>query len=100
VTELKRSRLWPNVPAVAEKYPGFEVRAFIGLCAPRGTPAQAVAFMNRAIAQALQQAAVRAPLEKSGVTFRAMSVEQYRTFLSSETQRWKDQVTRAGIQPQ
>jgi tripartite-type tricarboxylate transporter receptor subunit TctC len=100
VTELKRSGLWPNVPAVAEKYPGFTVRAFIGLCAPRGTPQEAVAYMNRAIRDALAQASVRAPLVKSGVNFSPMSPEQYRAFLVSETQRWKDQAARAGIEPQ
>jgi tripartite-type tricarboxylate transporter receptor subunit TctC len=100
VTELKRSSLWPNVPAVAEKYPGFTVRAFIGLCAPRGTPKEAVAYMNRAVRDALAQASVRAPLEKSGVNFSPMSPEQYRAFLTSETQRWRDQAVRAAIEPQ
>jgi tripartite-type tricarboxylate transporter receptor subunit TctC len=100
VTELKRSSLWPNVPAVAEKFPGFTVRAFIGLCAPHGTPKEALAYMNRAISDALAQRSVRAPLEKSGVSFSPMSPDQYRAFLLSETQRWRDQAARAGIQPQ
>jgi tripartite-type tricarboxylate transporter receptor subunit TctC len=100
VTEAKRSRLWPQVPAVAEKFPGFEVRAFIGMCAPRGTPRAALDFMNRAIADALRQPSVRAPLEKSGVEFTPLGREQYRQFLAAETQRWKDYTARAGIEPQ
>jgi tripartite-type tricarboxylate transporter receptor subunit TctC len=100
VTEQKRSRLWPNVPAIAEKYLGFEVRAFIGMCAPRGTPREAVAYMNGAIRNALGQAAVRAPLEKSGVNFSAMTPEQYQAFLVAETKRWADHAARAGTEPQ
>ncbi len=100
VTELKRSRLWPNVPAVAEKYPGFEVRAFIGMCAPRGAPREAVVWMNGAIRDALAQASVRGTLEKSGASFSPMTLEQYKAFLVTETQRWKEHAARAGIEPQ
>jgi tripartite-type tricarboxylate transporter receptor subunit TctC len=100
VTEAKRSRLWPHIPAVAEKFPGFEVLAFIGMCAPRGTPRETLNFMNRAIADALREPAVRAPLEKSGVVFMPLTREQYRKFLVGETQRWRDYAARAGIEPQ
>jgi tripartite-type tricarboxylate transporter receptor subunit TctC len=100
VTDPKRSRLWPSVPAMAEKYPGFELRAFIGLCAPRGTPRDAVAFMNRMIAEAVRQPSVRGTLEKSGVNFSPMTPDQYRGFLVTETQRWKEHAAQAGIEPQ
>jgi tripartite-type tricarboxylate transporter receptor subunit TctC len=100
VTDPKRSRLWPDVPALAEKFPGFELRAFSAMCAPKGTPKEAVAFMNRMIAEAVQDPALRGTLDKSGVTFMPMSPDQYRGFLVSETQRWKDYAAKAGVQPQ
>jgi tripartite-type tricarboxylate transporter receptor subunit TctC len=100
VTDPKRSPLWPKVPAMAEKFPGFELRAFSGMCAPKGTPKEAIAFMSRLMAEAVKEPAVRGTLDKSGVNFMPMSPDQYRQFLVTETQRWKDYAAKAGIQPQ
>lgn len=100
VTDPKRSRLWPNVPAMAEKYRGFELRAFIGLCAPKGTPREAITFMNAMIAEAVKQPSVRSTLDRSGVNFNPMAPDQYREFLLTETRRWKEHAARAGIEPQ
>jgi tripartite-type tricarboxylate transporter receptor subunit TctC len=42
VTGKARSAELPNVPAIAETYPGFESRIWLGLFAPAGTPPQIV----------------------------------------------------------
>ena len=38
VTTATRYKLWPNVPAIAETYPGFDITFHLGLAAPAGTP--------------------------------------------------------------
>jgi tripartite-type tricarboxylate transporter receptor subunit TctC len=38
VTTLKRSNLLPNLPAINEVYPGYEVNSWYGMLAPAGTP--------------------------------------------------------------
>ena len=54
VTTPQRSPLLPDVPALAETFPGFEVDTWWGLIAPAGTPREVVARLNAAYVQALQ----------------------------------------------
>jgi tripartite-type tricarboxylate transporter receptor subunit TctC len=53
VTTAKRSPLLPDVPAMAETLPGFEIDTWWGLIAPAGTPAPVVARLNSAFMAAL-----------------------------------------------
>ncbi len=46
VTGLKRNAAFPEVPAMAETLPGFNVNAWLGLFAPGGTPAQMGAYLK------------------------------------------------------
>lgn len=54
VTTPGRSPLLPDVPAIAETFPGFEVDTWWGLIAPAGTPREIVGRLNEAYVQALQ----------------------------------------------
>ncbi|MFZ4652161.1 MAG: Bug family tripartite tricarboxylate transporter substrate binding protein [Rubrivivax sp.] len=54
VTTPQRSPLLPDVPAIAETFPGFEIDTWWGLIAPAGTPREVVARLNAAYVQALQ----------------------------------------------
>lgn len=54
VTTPRRSPLLPDVPALAEIYPGFEIDTWWGLVAPAGTPADVVARLNAGFVAALQ----------------------------------------------
>lgn len=54
VTTAQRSPLLPDVPAIAEVFPGFEIDTWWGLIAPAGTPPEVVARLNRAFVAALE----------------------------------------------
>jgi tripartite-type tricarboxylate transporter receptor subunit TctC len=54
VTTAQRSPLLPEVPAIAESYPGFEIDTWWGLTAPAGTPAEVVARLNAVFGEALR----------------------------------------------
>ena len=43
----------PDVPTVAETVPGYEASAWFGMGAPKGTPPEVIAKLNRAINAAL-----------------------------------------------
>ena len=100
VTESQRSRLWPDVPTVAETYPGYELHGFVAMVAPRGTPREIVLKINQAIRDALADPAFKDQVMKLGVTPRPMTSEDYRTFLLAETARWKQYVETAKLEPQ
>jgi tripartite-type tricarboxylate transporter receptor subunit TctC len=59
VTTAQRSSVLPEVPALAETLPGFEVDTWWGLVAPAGTPADTVARLNAAFVTALNSADVK-----------------------------------------
>ena len=53
VTSEKRSKLAPEVPAIAEELPGYELIAWFALVAPAGTPPEIVARLHQLTAASL-----------------------------------------------
>src|SRR3954464_10756547 len=66
VTSLRRSAAFPDLPAVSETIPGFEVVAWFALFAPTGTPAPIVARLNAEADRALKTAEVREKIAQAG----------------------------------
>jgi tripartite-type tricarboxylate transporter receptor subunit TctC len=53
VSGAARSKSMPDIPTVAEYYPGFDNTIWIGLFAPRGTPESIVQRLRRDVAKVL-----------------------------------------------
>src|SRR5689334_1745775 len=66
VSSAKRFSLLPELPAVAETVPGFQVDSWYGFLAPARTPAAIVQKLHAEIAAALKDSEVRARLEANG----------------------------------
>ncbi|HEY4165966.1 MAG TPA: tripartite tricarboxylate transporter substrate-binding protein [Reyranella sp.] len=60
VTSATRSETMPDVPALAEAVPGYEVASWYGIGAPRATPAAVVDRLNKEIGDALANLAMKA----------------------------------------
>jgi len=100
VTESSRLARWPNVPAMAEYYPGYEVQVFMSLSAPAGTPKTIITKLNQAMRDAEAVPAYKEKLEGLGVRFQPVSPEEYRVFLLKEIDRWGQYVKAANLEPQ
>ncbi len=100
VTGPKRYKPWPQVPAVAETYPGYEIGFHLGLAAPAGTPAPVVQRLHGWLQQSLQDPAFRQRLDDLGMEALPMSREDYIAYSAREITRWADHVKAAGIEPQ
>ena len=100
VTSPDRLPNLPDVPAVAETLPGFEMEGWIGLTAPAGTPAPIIARVNALIREGAADPTMRDALEKAGMRVRAMSVEEFTAFLKADRARWQEWVRIARIEPQ
>jgi tripartite-type tricarboxylate transporter receptor subunit TctC len=77
VSSLRRSPLFPNVPAIAETVPGHDVTSWIGLAAPANLP---TAIRNKVIAAsnaALRAPAMRQALEEQSFTVVTSSPEDF-----------------------
>jgi tripartite-type tricarboxylate transporter receptor subunit TctC len=62
-----RSALFPNLPAVAEFYPGFDATIWLGLFAPVSTPQHVVATLRNAVTEVLAMAGVQKRLRSAGM---------------------------------
>jgi tripartite-type tricarboxylate transporter receptor subunit TctC len=100
VTGATRFKPWPNVPAIGETYPGYELGFFLGLAAPAGTPPDVVRKLDGAIASALKDEAFLARLAQLGLEPSKVSKAEYPRFIQSEITRWAQVIKDAGIKPE
>jgi tripartite-type tricarboxylate transporter receptor subunit TctC len=96
VTSPARNPLFPNVPTVAETFPGFEATAWAGISAPRGTPSAIVEALNAAAVKALQ-GPLKGKFEATGATVVGSSSAQFTSFVRRETETWATVINKAGI---
>jgi tripartite-type tricarboxylate transporter receptor subunit TctC len=98
VTSLKRSRLLPHVPTVAESgLPGFEVAQRSTLLAPAGTPRPIVERLNKELNAVLATDEVRKRLEIEGAEPIPGAPEEYAADIDREEARWSKLVTALGL---
>jgi tripartite-type tricarboxylate transporter receptor subunit TctC len=76
------------------------VRTWLGLAAPKGTPAPVVARLNAAVRSGLAESQVDERLRKVGMDVRASSPEEMRAMVASQIARWKKVVADARIPQQ
>jgi tripartite-type tricarboxylate transporter receptor subunit TctC len=100
VTSQKRSALAPDVPAIAEELPGYELIAWFALVAPAGTPAPVVARLHEVTVKALAKPEVTARFGTLGTDVAPMNPEQLGAFIRSEIAKWAKMAKEAGIQPE
>ncbi len=96
VTTPSRSSRLPNVPAIGEVLPGYEVVLWNGVFAPTGTSPEIVNKLNAAIRQVLQDPSVRKTLADQGSTPVGNSPEEFRKILTSEIDKWGKLVRLSG----
>lgn len=96
VTSAKRSPILPDVPAVAETFPGFDAVTWFGVLAPAGTPAPVVARVNEAINAALRSPDVRAKIAQDGGDVVGGTPEEFAKLLRSDIATWGTVVRESG----
>jgi tripartite-type tricarboxylate transporter receptor subunit TctC len=100
VTSAKRSSLAPDVPAIAEELPGYELTAWFALVAPAGTPAPVVARAHQVVATSLAKPEVKARFDALGTDIAPLNPEQLGAFIKSEIVKFGRLAKEAGIQPE
>jgi tripartite-type tricarboxylate transporter receptor subunit TctC len=84
VTTQARSPRYPNIPAIAEFIPGYEIRIWTGLVAPRGTPAEAVARISTAMKTILAEPDTRRKLAELGAVPMSATPDEFSAFIRKE----------------
>ena len=96
ITTSKRSPLLPDVPAIGEVLPGYEVALWNGVLAPTKTPAGIVNKLNDAIVKVLNQPEIKARLAEQGSEPVGNSPAEFKQFIAAEVEKWKSLVRISG----
>ena len=97
VCTLKRSDALPDVPTVADSVPGFEASSWFGVAAPKATPSDIVATLNREINAGLADATIASRLGDMGGMLLTGSPADYAKLIADETAKWGKVIRDAGI---
>ena len=100
VTSAKRTTLAPDVPAIAEELPGYELIAWFALVAPAGTPAATVNQLHGRVVGALAKPEVASRFATLGTDVAPLNPRELGAFIESEIAKWARMVKAAGIEPQ
>jgi len=97
ITTAKRSASLPDVPTVGESIPGFEVSTWQGIGAPKNTPAEIVATLNKEINAALADGTIKARLAELGSEPMPMTIAEFEKRIVDETAKWAKVIREAKI---
>jgi tripartite-type tricarboxylate transporter receptor subunit TctC len=84
-----RSTTLPDVPTVAEAgVPGYEATIWLGLMAPKGTPAAVVNRLNAEVGKVTSDPEVRRAWSAQGTTAMTMTVDEFAKYLNDDIAKW------------
>jgi tripartite-type tricarboxylate transporter receptor subunit TctC len=98
VTTPERSFALPDVPALAETFPGFDVSLWNGILVPAGTPAERVDILEGAIHKAIASERMQRVLRDQGSVPAPNTPEDMRKLLASEKEKWAEIVRISGAE--
>lgn len=84
ISTLKRSPFFPEIPAVAETVPGFELNSWYGYMAPAGTSKAIINKMQQEVAAAIKKPDVLEWMKSSGLDPVGSTPEEYGAFIRAE----------------
>jgi tripartite-type tricarboxylate transporter receptor subunit TctC len=97
VTSAKRLEVLPDVPAMNEFVPGYEGSGWLGVGAPRGTPAEVIDKLNKEINAVIADPAMTARLVDLGTEPDLMTPAQFGKLIADATEKWAKVIKFANI---
>jgi len=84
----ERSPHFPDLPTIADFYPGFETISWIGAIAPAGTPRPIIDKLNATLVSVLADPEVKKRFEAQTADIVASTPEQFGELIKSESAKW------------
>src|SRR5271168_552101 len=98
ITSIKRSRLAPDLPTMAESgFPGFEAVPWFGLLAPSGTPNDVLDQLHGQTVKALAMPELRKKFDDLGLEPVGNTPAEFTAIIKKETPEWAKVIKDAGI---
>ena len=95
-TGAKRAEALPELPALAERLPGYEAYVWLGLLAPKGTPQPIVERLHRELATVMAMPEVKAYYSGHNLEIVASTPAAFGTFFRAERDRWARVIAETG----
>jgi tripartite-type tricarboxylate transporter receptor subunit TctC len=101
VTSLERVKSLPDVPTVAETFPGFDFTGWMLLAAISGTPEPIIARMNREVNAIMQEPSIQERLAKMNFSAPGTgTLQQARDYVNAQHAAWGTLVKEIGLEPE
>jgi tripartite-type tricarboxylate transporter receptor subunit TctC len=100
ITSATRSEVLPDVPTVSEFVPGYEASQWVGIGAPKNTPAQIIDKLNEAVNAGLADLELKARFTDLGGTVMRGSPADFGKLIAEETEKWAKVIRAANIKPE
>lgn len=97
VTSPQRSKALPDVPAIAETLPGFDIQAWYGFLAPAGTPREIVARINADVVTIVRRPDFQERLARDAIVPVANSPDEFAAQIRTDLARWAKVAKAAGV---
>jgi len=89
ITGSHRSPQLPDVPTLAESgFPGYSAYVWLGLLAPKGTPAAIIDMLNREVVAALSTPEVKGYMANASIEALGSTPAEFGTFFRAERDTW------------
>ena len=96
LTSLRRAPSLPDLPTIAETYPGFYADAWSGLFAPKGTPQPVVDKLSAEVERILKLPEVREKLTALGAEPVGSTQAEFTAHVKREIEKWAKVVKTSG----
>ncbi|MPZ56244.1 MAG: tripartite tricarboxylate transporter substrate binding protein [Rhizobiales bacterium] len=100
VNEPKRIPAFPNLPAVAETVPGFEMAPWVGIIVPAKTPKPIVERLSREVRAVMNDPAVVKILSEQQIAINALDTGELAELIKKDLEKWAVVIKKAGIKVQ
>lgn len=100
VTSLKRSPNAPEIPAISETIPKFEVELVYAIVAPAETPKPIIDKLNAQLISVLNNSEIKAQLNSRGFEVVTSTPAQLGDYIKSEVAKWGPIVKKSGASPE
>jgi tripartite-type tricarboxylate transporter receptor subunit TctC len=98
---LARTGYLPAVPLVRDSgVQGYEVTAWNGLFAPKGTPAGIIELLNKSVHEILAEPEIKERFASLGIEAKASTADELKARLAGDVSKWGAVIERAGIPKQ
>ena len=99
-TAARRSAALPEVPTIAESgFPGFEFGAYLALFAPAGTPKEAIARVEEAVARGIQDAVIKDRLAQMAAEPVPVGASEFQRYFNDDVERFAKLVRAGKLKP-